>query len=61
MSKLTRLFDYQLFEGNVKLQQVIHSVHERYRAKELSLDDLEMIAAAGTAGSADNPGRKDPQ
>ena len=47
MSKLTLLFGYQRFEGNLDLQQAIDSVHRRYQARELSLDSLDMIAAAG--------------
>ncbi len=48
MSKvLNRLFDYQRFEGNQELQQVIDSVHSRYTARELELDDMETVYAAG--------------
>ena len=47
MNKLTLLFGYQRFEGNRNLQQAIDSVHGRYQARELSLDNLDMIAAAG--------------
>ena len=45
--KLKALFDYQKFEGNPVLQSVIDSVHARYAVKELSLDDMEWVAAAG--------------
>ena len=45
--KLFRLFDYQKFEANTDLQQVIDTVHARYRAKELTLDDMEWVNAAG--------------
>ena len=45
--KLKSLFDYQKFEGNPALQQVIDSVHARYAVKELSLDEMEWVAAAG--------------
>ena len=49
MSKtLTQLFDYQRFEGNKDLQQIIDGVHARYSVRELSLDDMEFAAAAGT-------------
>ena len=46
-SKLKQLFDFQKFEGNSELQQVIDSVHARYAVRELSLDDMEFVAAAG--------------
>ena len=45
--KLKSLFDYQKFEGNSALQSVIDSVHSRYAVKELSLDEMEWVAAAG--------------
>ncbi len=44
---LKRLFDFQKFEGNEDLQSVIDSVHARYAVKELSLDEMEFVAAAG--------------
>ena len=43
--KLARLFDYQKFAGNSKLQAVIDAAH--HQAQDLSVDDLEMFAAAG--------------
>ena len=45
--KLKALFDYQKFEENSALQSVIDSVHSRYAVKELSLDEMEWVAAAG--------------
>ena len=48
--KLSHLFDYQRFEGNAGLQQMIDAVHAQYPARVLALDELEMIAAAGQAG-----------
>ena len=45
--KLKTLFDYQKFEGNSELQQVIDSVHARYPVKELSLGEMEWVSAAG--------------
>ena len=45
--KLKTLFDYQKFESNSALQSVIDSVHSRYAVKELSLDEMEWVAAAG--------------
>ena len=46
-NKLKQLFGYQRFEGNRDLQQVIDSVHAKYAVRELALDDLEMVNAAG--------------
>ena len=45
--KLKALFDLQKFDGNRDLQQVIDSVHAKYAVCELSLDDMEYVAAAG--------------
>jgi hypothetical protein len=45
--KLFRLFDYQKFEANENLQQVIDTVHARYRVRELTLEDMEWVNAAG--------------
>ena len=47
-NKLKQLFGYQRFAENKDLQQVIDSVHARHAARELELDDMEYIAAAGT-------------
>ena len=47
-STLRKLFDFQKFEGNADLQNVIDSVHARYAARELSMDEMEMLNAAGT-------------
>ena len=46
-SKLFRLFDYQKFEGNRELQEMIDATHARCKARELSLDDMEWVNAAG--------------
>ena len=45
---LKSLFDFQKFQGNPALQQVIDSVHARYAVRELSPDEMEWVAAAGT-------------
>ncbi len=45
--KLKALFDLQKFDGNRDLQQVIDSVHAKYAVRELSLDDMKYVAAAG--------------
>jgi len=44
---LSRLFDFQAFENNHSLQGVIDSVHARFAARELDLEDMEYVAAAG--------------
>ena len=41
---LSKLFDYQKFAGNPRLQAVIDSVHKRPR--ELSMDEAEFVTAA---------------
>ena len=46
--KLTALFDYQKFEGNRNLQQVIDSTKAKYGARELNPDEMDRVAAAGT-------------
>jgi hypothetical protein len=55
--KLKALFDFQKFEGNSALQSVIDSVHSRYTARELNLDEMEWVNAAGTVTA--RPGKKD--
>ena len=54
-NKLKALFDFQKFDGNTDLQQVINSVHSRYavagnKSRELKLDEMEWVAAAGQPG-----------
>ena len=56
--KLSRLFDFQRFEGNASLQQVIDDVHSRYALKELDLDDMEWVSAAGSIDNPENKRRK---
>ena len=46
-NKLKKLFDFQKFKGNASLQSVIDDVHARYARKELSLEDMEWVSAAG--------------
>lgn len=45
-NKLKKLFEFQRFEKNAKLEALIAETRERYDAA-LSDDDLEMVAAAG--------------
>ena len=42
--KLAKLFDYQKFAGNPRLQTVIDSVRKRSRA--LSMEEAELVTAA---------------
>ena len=44
---LKKLFDYQKFEGNRALQTVIDNVHTRYAVRELDLNEMVFVAAAG--------------
>ena len=46
-NKLFRLFDYQKFEENPELRQVIDSTHARVKARSLSLEDMKWVNAAG--------------
>ena len=48
-ARLSALFDYQKFEKNSALQRVIDSVHTRYEARELTLDEMATVSAAGNA------------
>lgn len=43
---LTKLFEYQNFEKNKRLQALIDKTEDRY-LHELSDDDLEWVSAAG--------------
>lgn len=43
---LTKLFDFQRFEGNEKLQAVIDETENR-RLHNLTDDELEWVSAAG--------------
>ena len=54
-NKLKKLFDFQKFEGNASLQSMIDDVHARYAMKELNMDDMEWVNAAGYS---DDPGKK---
>ena len=57
--KLAALFDFQRFDGNPKLQRVIDDVHARYAARELDLDEIELVSAAGSTNRV--PEKKDPE
>ena len=58
-NKISRLFDYQKFEGNTKLQQIIDDTHARCRAKTLSLNELGWVNAAGEPQPPVKPEEKD--
>ena len=49
-NKLKKLFDYQRFEKNEKLEKLINEAEWRYAA-ELSDDDLSKVNAAGEASN----------
>ena len=54
--KLKKLFDYQRFERNERLEKLISETESRY-AKNLSDDDLSFVNAAGepvTSGAINN-------
>ena len=44
---LKQLFDYQKFEKNADLERLVDSVHSRYAIRELSMEDMDMVFAAG--------------
>ena len=54
---LTTLFDYQKFEDNPALRSIINATHSRYDMRELNLDEMDCIAAAGmpTPKTKENP------
>ena len=54
-NKLKKLFDFQKFDGNASLQSVIDDVHSRYAMRELDMDDMEWVNAAGCST---DPGKK---
>ncbi len=44
---LKRLFDYQRYEENAALAAVINEVHGRYALREMEMEDLQYVSAAG--------------
>ena len=61
---LKQLFDYQKFEGNEALDEVIQSVHARYgmakpRLRELTLDEMEWVAAGASTDEQKQEQKKD--
>ena len=55
MDILSRLFDYQKFEGNEKIAKLIKETEGRYGTR-LSLEDLDRVSAAGEPGSLGTTG-----
>lgn len=55
MDILSKLFDYQKFEGNEKLAKLIEETESKYGTK-LSLEDLDRVSAAGEPGSLGTTG-----
>ncbi len=41
------LFDYQRYEENAALAAVINEVHGRYALREMEMEDLQYVSAAG--------------
>ena len=56
--KLLQIFDLQRFDGNKRLQAVIDRAHERIESRELSDDELDLVAAAGTPHLPGKPGER---
>ena len=46
------LFDYQTFEPNAELQEIIDQVNARFPSRMLSDDEADLVAAAGLPGMA---------
>ncbi len=53
--RLYQAFDLQRFVPNARLQAVIDASHRRTAARELSDDELDFVAAAGTPEDAKRP------
>ena len=58
--KLKKLFDYQRFEKNERLEKIIEETESRYKG-ELSDDDLAFVAAAGNIFEQNNNGKNGPK
>ena len=46
-NKMHQLFDLQRFEKNPRMQAVIDASHKRRNIRQLSDDELSLVAAAG--------------
>ena len=51
-STLKALFDFQKFDGNPDLKRIISSVHAQQRKRMLTLDEAELVSAAGSPEAA---------
>ena len=47
MKKLSQAFDFQKFQQNPKLADIVRETEGRYAKAALSDDDLELVSAAG--------------
>lgn len=47
MNKLSQAFDFQKFQQNPRLTDIVHDVESRYDKAPLSDDELELVSAAG--------------
>ncbi len=57
--KLFRLFDFQKFEDNRNLRQIVDEVHNQSQARALSLEEMEFVNAAGEPTAPVKPEEKD--
>ncbi len=46
-NKLKKMFDYQRFEKNARIENMINAAESRYAVRELSDEELFMVSAAG--------------
>ena len=58
--KLKKLFDYQRFEKNERLEKTIKETESRYKG-ELSDEDLAFVAAAGNIFEQNDNGKSEPE
>ena len=58
-NKLFQAFDLHRFAPSPRLQRVIDRTHARMAARELSDEELNLVAAAGPTDQANQP--KDPR
>ena len=54
-SKLFQAFALQRFAPNARLQAVIDRAHDRMAARELTDEEMELVAAAGQPEQAKKP------
>ncbi|MBR6916559.1 MAG: hypothetical protein IKN38_00110 [Clostridia bacterium] len=56
--RLFQAFDLQRIDGNARLQAVIDAAHRRIKERELSDDELDLVAAAGITPAPKKPGEE---